>query len=154
MEDKVFYVWFDTPMNTLLLGMAGCGKGSDWERGGSQIKGAGRDLPNLWAKITCVCTPVLPSDNLGIRRARKLVDYIKSFNYLNYDGGQFSTSRGRGVFMDQALEILPAGHWRWWLLSNAPKAPDAELQFEANTNKDLADVLEIYPGETVPEGGA
>jgi len=95
------------------------------------------------------------------------VDYIKSFNYLNYDGGQFSTSRGRGVFMDQALEILPADYWRWWLLSHAPETSDAEFtweNFQASVNKDLADVLGNFVsritkfcrskfGEAVPEAG-
>ena len=45
-----------------------------------------------------------PATILGSGEPWKLVDYLKSFNYLNYDGGQFSTSQGRGVFMDQALQ--------------------------------------------------
>jgi methionyl-tRNA synthetase len=49
-----------------------------------------------------------PATLMGSGEPWKLVDYIKSFNYLTYDGGQFSTSQGRGVFMDEALEILPA----------------------------------------------
>jgi methionyl-tRNA synthetase len=95
------------------------------------------------------------------------VDYIKSFNYLTYDGGQFSTSQGRGVFMDQALEILPPDYWRWWLLSHAPETSDAEFTWEAfqqDVNKDLADVLGNFVsritkfcrskfGEVVPDGG-
>ncbi|MEM8730857.1 MAG: class I tRNA ligase family protein, partial [Pseudomonadota bacterium] len=95
-------------------------------------------------------------------------DYIKSFNFLNYDGGQFSTSRGRGVFMDQALEILPADYWRWWLLSHAPENSDSEFTwegFQVGVNKDLADVLGNFVsrvtkfcrskfGEAVPEGGS
>jgi len=99
---------------------------------------------------------------------RKLVDYIKSFNYLNYDGGQFSTSQGRGIFQDQALEILPADYWRWWLLSHAPENSDAEFTWEAfqtDANKDLADVLGNFVSrvtkfcrskfsEALPEGGA
>ena len=109
-----------------------------------------------------------PATILGSGEPWKLVDYIKSFNYLNYDGGQFSTSRGRGVFMDQALEILPADYWRWWLLSNAPESSDAEFtweNFQVNVNKDLADVLGNFVsritkfcrskfGEVVPEGGS
>ena len=109
-----------------------------------------------------------PATILGSGEPWKLVDYIKSFNYLNYDGGQFSTSRGRGVFMDQALEILPADYWRWWLLSHAPESSDAEFtwdNFQASVNKDLADVLGNFVsritkfcrskfGETVPEGGS
>ena len=41
----------------------------------------------------------------------KLVDQLKGFNWLDYYGGKFSTSQNRGVFMDQALEILPADYW-------------------------------------------
>ena len=104
---------------------------------------------------------------MGSGEPWKLVDYIKSFNYLNYDGGQFSTSRGRGVFMDQALDILPADYWRWWLLSHAPESSDAEFTwdtFQTDVNKDLADVLGNFVSrvtkfcrskfsEAVPDGG-
>ncbi|MFN4194074.1 MAG: class I tRNA ligase family protein, partial [Tabrizicola sp.] len=85
-----------------------------------------------------------PATILGSGEPWKLVDYLKSFNYLNYDGGQFSTSQGRGVFMDQALSILPADYWRWWLLSHAPESSDSEFtweNFQTSVNKDLADVL-------------
>jgi methionyl-tRNA synthetase len=108
-----------------------------------------------------------PATIMGSGEPWKLVDYIKSFNYLNYDGGQFSTSKGRGVFMDQALELLPADYWRWWLLSRAPESSDSEFTWEAfqtDTNKDLADVLGNFVsritkfcrskfGEAVPEAG-
>ena len=124
---------------------------------------------SLWAKTMCPSTPShsLPRF-LGSREPWKLVDYIKSFNYLNYDGGQFSTSQGRGIFMDQALEILPPDYWRWWLLSHAPETSDSEFtwdNFQADVNKDLADVLGNFVsrvtkfcrskfGENVPEGGS
>jgi methionyl-tRNA synthetase len=109
-----------------------------------------------------------PTTILGSGEPWKLVDYIKSFNYLNYGGGQFSTSQGRGVFMDQALEILPADYWRWWLIANVPEGSDSNFtweSFQAGVNKDLADVLGNFVsrvtkfaaarfGGTVPEGGA
>jgi methionyl-tRNA synthetase len=96
------------------------------------------------------------------------VDYIKGFNWLTYEGGKFSTSQGRGVFMDQALDILPPDYWRWWLLANAPESDDTDFTweaFQAGVNKDLADVLGNFVsritkfcrskfGEQVPEGGA
>ncbi|MET0273486.1 MAG: class I tRNA ligase family protein, partial [Phenylobacterium sp.] len=74
----------------------------------------------------------------------KLVDRLKGFNWLNYYGGKFSTSQKRGVFMDHALEILPADYWRWWLTANAPESSDASFtweQFQMQVNADLADVL-------------
>ena len=172
MEDKVFYVWFDAPIEYIAAAQEwqDAGKGSDWERWWRTDKGA-QDVTYtqfMGKDNVPFHTLSFPATILGSGEPWKLVDYIESFNYLNYDGGQFSTSRGCGVFMDQALEILPADYWRWWLLSNAPESSDAEFTwdlFQANTNKDLADVLGNFVsrvtkfcrskfGETVPEGGA
>jgi methionyl-tRNA synthetase len=46
--------------------------------------------------------------------------------------------------MDQALELLPADYWRWYLLANAPESDDSNFtweHFQATVNHDLADVL-------------
>ena len=58
--------------------------------------------------------------------------------------GKFSTSGNRGIFMDQALELLPADYWRWYLLANAPESDDSNFtweHFQTTVNHDLADVL-------------
>lgn len=171
MEGKVFYVWFDAPIEYIACSQewVDAGKGNDWERWWRTDKGAGDVTYTQFMGKDNVPFHTLsfPATILGSGEPWKLVDYIKSFNYLNYDGGQFSTSRGRGVFMDQALEILPADYWRWWLLSHAPESSDAEFtwdNFQASVNKDLADVLGNFVsritkfcrskfGEVVPEGG-
>jgi len=171
MEGKVFYVWFDAPIEYIACSQewVDAGKGSDWQRWWRTDQGADDVTYTQFMGKDNVPFHTLsfPATILGSGEPWKLVDYIKSFNYLNYDGGQFSTSRGRGVFMDQALEILPADYWRWWLLSNAPESSDAEFtweNFQANVNKDLADVLGNFVsritkfcrskfGEVVPEGG-
>ena len=172
MEGKVFYVWFDAPIEYIACSQewVDAGKGSDWERWWRTDKGAADVTYTQFMGKDNVPFHTLsfPATILGSGEPWKLVDYIKSFNYLNYDGGQFSTSRGRGVFMDQALEILPADYWRWWLLSHAPESSDSEFtwdNFQASVNKDLADVLGNFVsritkfcrskfGEVVPEGGA
>ena len=172
MEGKVFYVWFDAPIEYIACAQewVDAGKGSDWERWWRTDKGADDVTYTQFMGKDNVPFHTLsfPATILGSGEPWKLVDYIKSFNYLNYEGGQFSTSRGRGVFMDQALEILPADYWRWWLLSHAPESSDAEFtweNFQVSVNKDLADVLGNFVsrvtkfcrskfGETVPEGGA
>ncbi|MEM8774636.1 MAG: methionine--tRNA ligase [Pseudomonadota bacterium] len=171
MEGKVFYVWFDAPIE--YIACAGewveAGKGTDWERWWRTDKGADdvRYTQFMGKDNVPFHTLSFPATILGSGEPWKLVDYIKSFNYLNYDGGQFSTSQGRGVFMDQALDILPSDYWRWWLLSHAPENSDSEFtweNFQASVNKDLADVLGNFVsrvtkfcrskfGEVVPEGG-
>tara|TARA_R110000851_G_scaffold113582_5_gene238291 strand:- start:1893 stop:3611 length:1719 start_codon:yes stop_codon:yes gene_type:complete len=174
MEGKVFYVWFDAPIEYIACGAEWAEAtgldASAWERWWRTDKGA-EDVTYtqfMGKDNVPFHTLSFPATILGSREPWKLVDYIKSFNYLNYDGGQFSTSRGRGVFMDQALEILPADYWRWWLLSHAPESSDSEFtweNFQASVNKDLADVLGNFVsrvtkfcrskfGEAVPTGGA
>ncbi|WP_368184487.1 methionine--tRNA ligase [Aestuariibius sp. HNIBRBA575] len=171
MEGKVFYVWFDAPIEYIAAAQewVDSGKGDDWERWWRTDKGADDVTYTQFMGKDNVPFHTLsfPATIFGADEDWKLVDYIKSFNYLNYDGGQFSTSRGRGVFMDQALEILPADYWRWWLLSHAPESSDSEFtweNFQAGVNKDLADVLGNFVsrvtkfcrskfGEEVPSAG-
>ncbi len=173
MEGKVFYVWFDAPIEyigaTAEWAEANGLDDSAWERWWRTDKGADdvRYVQFMGKDNVPFHTLSFPATIIGSGEPWKLVDYIKSFNYLNYDGGQFSTSKGRGVFMDQALSILPSDYWRWWLLSHAPENSDAEFtweNFQASVNKDLADVLGNFAsrvtkfcrskfGEVVPEGG-
>ncbi len=173
MEGKVFYVWFDAPIE-YIAGTAewadANGLGDDaWERWWRTDKGASDVTYYQFMGKDNVPFHTLsfPATILGSGEPWKMVDYLKSFNYLNYDGGQFSTSRGRGVFMDQALSILPPDYWRWWLLSHAPESSDAEFtweNFQASVNKDLADVLgnlvsrvtkfaKSKFGDAIPAGG-
>jgi methionyl-tRNA synthetase len=170
MDGKVFYVWFDAPIEYIACAQewVDAGKGTDWERWWRTDKGADDVTYTQFMGKDNVPFHTLsfPVTILGSGEPWKLVDYIKSFNYLNYDGGQFSTSRGRGVFMDQALSILPSDYWRWWLLSHAPESADSEFtweNFQVSVNKDLADVLGNFVsrvtkfaksklGDTVPEG--
>ncbi|MEL7106742.1 MAG: methionine--tRNA ligase [Pseudomonadota bacterium] len=170
MEGKVFYVWFDAPIEYIACA-AEWAKGSktDWERWWRTDKGADdvRYVQFMGKDNVPFHTLSFPATLIGSGEPWKMVDYIKSFNYLNYDGGQFSTSQGRGIFMDAALDILPADYWRWWLLSHAPESSDSEFtweNFQASVNKDLADVLGNFVsrvtkfcrskfGEEIPEGG-
>jgi methionyl-tRNA synthetase len=174
MEGKVFYVWFDAPIEYIAATAEWAeAQGLDdsaWRRWWRTDEGADdvRYVQFMGKDNVPFHTLSFPATLMGSGEPWKLVDYIKSFNYLNYDGGQFSTSQGRGVFMDQALEILPADYWRWWLLSHAPENSDSEFtweNFQASVNKDLADVLGNFVsrvtkfcrskfGEAVPEGGA
>ncbi|WP_170784540.1 methionine--tRNA ligase [Ruegeria lacuscaerulensis] len=173
MEGKVFYVWFDAPIEYIACAKEwadASGKpDAEWERWWRTDKGADdvRYVQFMGKDNVPFHTLSFPATILGSGEPWKMVDHLKSFNYLNYDGGQFSTSQGRGVFMDQALEILPADYWRWWLLSHAPESSDSEFtweNFQQSVNKDLADVLGNFVSritkfcrskfsEAVPEGG-
>ncbi len=173
MEGKVFYVWFDAPIEYIACTAEWADAqglpDSAWQRWWRTDMGAAdvRYVQFMGKDNVPFHTLSFPATIMGSGEPWKLVDYIKSFNYLNYDGGQFSTSLGRGVFMDQALSILPPDYWRWWLLSHAPESADSEFDwenFQVSVNKDLADVLGNFVsritkfcranfGEVVPAGG-
>ncbi len=174
MEGKVFYVWFDAPIEYIAATAEWADAqglpDSAWQRWWRTDLGADdvRYVQFMGKDNVPFHTLSFPATIMGSGQPWKLVDYIKSFNYLNYDGGQFSTSQGRGVFMDQALSILPPDYWRWWLLSHAPENSDSEFtweNFQTSVNKDLADVLGNLVsrvtkfavskfGATVPAGGS
>ncbi|MBR28415.1 MAG: methionine--tRNA ligase [Rhodobacteraceae bacterium] len=178
MEGKVFYVWFDAPIAYIAATAEWAdAEGLDdaaWERWWRDDKGAGdvRYVEFMAKDNIPFHTLSFPATMMGASadgaESWHLVDYVKGFNWLNYEGGKFSTSSGRGVFMDQALEILPSDYWRWWLLANAPESADTDFTweaFQAGVNKDLADVLGNFVsrvtkfcrsrfGEEVPSAGA
>ncbi|MFF5449230.1 methionine--tRNA ligase [Streptomyces sp. NPDC012888] len=145
-EGKVFYVWFDAPVEYI-------GATKEW----ADADPAGRDYKSWWFEAQDVRytqfmakdnvpfhTVMFPATELGVREPWKMVDYVKAFNWLTYYGGKFSTSQKRGVFTDQALEILPADYWRYFLIANAPESDDSSFTWEhftATVNKDLADTL-------------
>ncbi|RSS81764.1 methionine--tRNA ligase [Streptomyces sp. WAC05292] len=145
-EGKVFYVWFDAPVEYI-------GATKEW----ADIDPAARDWKSWWYEAADVRytqfmakdnvpfhTVMFPATELGVREPWKMVDYVKAFNWLTYYGGKFSTSQKRGVFTDQALEILPADYWRYFLIANAPESDDSSFTWEhftATVNKDLADTL-------------
>jgi methionyl-tRNA synthetase len=150
LKGKVFYVWFDAPIEYI-------GVTKEW----ADAKGKGEAWRDWWegekAKDV-VYYEFMGKDNvpfhtvgfpvtlMGLRPQEKwkLVDRLKGVNYINYEGGKFSTSEKRGVFMDTAVELLPPDYWRYYLLANAPENSDSNFtftHFASVVNKDLADVL-------------
>jgi methionyl-tRNA synthetase len=145
-EQKVFYVWFDAPIAYIAATREWAETdqpGRDWRRWWLQdsdvqyIQFLGKDNVPFHAVS-------FPATLIGSGESWKTVDVIKGFHWLNYDGGKFSTSRGRGIFTDQALQELPADLWRWWLIANAPETSDTDFsigRFINDVNKDLADIF-------------
>ncbi len=146
-ENKVFYVWFDAPIEYIGATREWAdATGGDWQRWWRTDKGADdvRYVEVMGKDNVAFHTVSFPVTILGSEEPWKSVDMLKSFNWLNWYGGKFSTSQRRGVFMDAALELLPPDYWRWYLTAQAPESSDTAFtweQFQAVVNKDLADVL-------------
>ncbi|MFC8720333.1 methionine--tRNA ligase [Kitasatospora sp. NPDC057198] len=144
-EGKVFYVWFDAPIEYI-----GATKewadatGGDWRSWWYEADDTVRYTEFMAKDNVPFHTVMFPATILGSRKPWKKVDYVKAFNWLTYYGGKFSTSQKLGIFTDVALELLPADYWRYYLMANAPESDDSSFTwdlFAATVNKDLADTL-------------
>lgn len=168
-EGKVFYVWFDAPIGYISATKQYSETHPDepswqtWWREPEKVS-----YVQFMAKDNLFFHTIMwPAAMFGLRETWKMADYIKGFHWLTYYGGKFSTSQGRGIFMDQAIEIFPADYWRYFLLSQAPENDDSSFSwdlFQAIVNKDLADSLGNFVnrtlkmvasrfGQSVPVGG-
>jgi methionyl-tRNA synthetase len=59
-----------------------------------------------------------------------LMKAISVTEYLTFEGGKFSKSRGAGVFGDDAASTgVPADVWRYYLLSGRPEASDTDFKW-------------------------
>jgi methionyl-tRNA synthetase len=175
---KVWYVWFDAPIGYL-------GATLEWadDHHGAGTPESQAAFDRWWRTDAgaddVTYTEFMAKDNvpfhtlsfpatiLGSGEPWKLVDRLKSFNWLTYYGGKFSTSDHRGVFMSDALELVPADCWRWYLMANAPESDDSSFTwdlFGEAVNKDLvgtfgnlvnrtASQVSRHFGEVVPAGG-
>ncbi|MYY13169.1 methionine--tRNA ligase [Streptomyces sp. SID4919] len=171
-DGKVFYVWFDAPVEYIAAtkewaDAAPAGEVRDWKSWWYEADDTVRYTEFMAKDNVPFHTVMFPATELGVREPWKKVDYVKAFNWLTYYGGKFSTSQKRGVFTDAALDVLPADYWRYFLIANAPESDDSSFTWEhfaATVNKDLADTLGNFVnrvlsfskkrfGDEVPAGG-
>jgi len=152
-DKKVFYVWFDAPIGyiSITAGLTqdvttdnadktnpndvdvNCTK--DWEKWWKNpeevelVQFMGKDnIP--FHSIILPCTLLASGQNWT------MVDRLSTTEYLNYEGGKFSKTRGTGVFGDQAKDTgIPVEVWRYYLLATRPEAQDAMFTWDDLANR-------------------
>lgn len=170
-EDKVFYVWFDAPIGYVSIAANyAAEKGQDWKafndswwKNPSEV-----DLFQFIGKDNIPFhTVIFPSSLLGTGEDWTLLHHMSSTEYLNYESGKFSKSKGIGVFgTDAVASGIPADVWRFYVFYNRPEKADAlftwkDFQEKVNgelignlgnlVNRTLSFVSRYYDG-TIPEG--
>ena len=184
-ENKVFYVWFDAPIG--YISITGClgEKIAKGEGGGGHAEGktfsGWREFTDYWWKSPGEVelfqfigkdnipfhTVIFPSSLLGSGENWTMLHHMSSTEYLNYESGKFSKSRGIGVFGSDAMETgIPADVWRFYIFYNRPEKSDAlftwkDFQEKVNgelignlgnlVNRTLSFVTRYYGGK-IPSG--
>jgi len=138
-EDKVFYVWFDAPIGYLSITANYTAEWRQWWK---------PSLPQVqyfqfMAKDNVPFHSVIfPSCLLGTKENYTLVNQLSGIEYLNYEDGKFSKSRGLGVFGDQVQTTgIDSDIYRFYLLYIRPESQDSSFSWDDLTSKNNSELL-------------
>uniref|UniRef100_A0A8C3HW67 Methionine--tRNA ligase, cytoplasmic n=1 Tax=Chrysemys picta bellii TaxID=8478 RepID=A0A8C3HW67_CHRPI len=137
-RDKVFYVWFDAPIGYLSITANYTDQWERWWKNPQQVQ-----LYNFMAKDNVPFhSVVFPCTLLGAEDNYTLVNHLIATEYLNYEDGKFSKSRGMGVFGDMAQDTgIPADIWRFYLLFLRPEGQDSAFSWTDLMLKNNSELL-------------
>ena len=138
-ENKVFYVWFDAPWGYVSISQYANENWEQWWKNPDSYYAQFMGKDNV--KFHSV---FFPEQQLAMNDNWKTVDMLKAMNFLNFEGGKFSKSQKRGIFLDAAIDIAPTDTWRYALLASAPETDDNDFtiaRFAEIVNKDLNGML-------------
>lgn len=139
-RDKVFYVWFDAPLGYMSITER---YSKDWLKWWQPAKDTKIDLYQFMAKdnvpFHCI---MFPATLLGVNKGYTTVSHIMATEYLNYEDGKFSKSRGVGVFGNDAQETgIPSDVFRFYLLYVRPESQDSAFNWLDLATKNNSELL-------------
>lgn len=142
-KNKVLYVWFDAPIGYVSITanyFNKLGSTEDWKKWWKNPENV--DLYQFMGKDNVPFHSVVnPASLIGTKESWTKPYHINSTEYLQYEGGKFSKSRGVGVFGNNAKDTgVPASVWRYYLASIRPESGDSQFSwndFVAKNNSEL-----------------
>lgn len=140
-EHKVFYVWFDAPIGYISLTKHYTQEvGSNWATWWLDSPDV-RLFQFIGKDNIPFHTVIFPSSLIGTGRDWTKLYKMSSSEYLNYESGKFSKSKGIGVFGTDAMESdIPSDVWRFYIFYNRPEKSDFQFtwkDFRERVNSEL-----------------
>ena len=150
----MFYVWFNAPIGYMSITkqladeMQAAGKPSfDWKKwwlpseSAEKSDGELKLFQFIGKDNIPFHTVVFPCSEIGTGRDYTKLYHMSSTEFLNYEDGKFSKSKGVGVFGSDAKESgIPADAWRFYIYYNRPENQDYQFtwkDFQEKYNKEL-----------------
>jgi len=136
-ENKVFYVWFDAPIGYISIT---ADLTDDWEYWWRSPEDT--ELFQFIGKDNIPFhTVIFPSTLLASGEKWTKLHHMSSSEYLNYESGKFSKSKGIGVFGTDCRDTgIPADVWRFYIYYNRPENSDYQFtwaDFQEKVNGEL-----------------
>lgn len=136
-RDKVFYVWFDAPIGYISIAANHTDDWESWWKNPDNV-----ELFQFIGKDNIPFhTVIFPSTLLGSGEKWTTLYHMSSTEYLNYESGKFSKSKGIGVFGTDCQETgIPSDVWRFYIFYNRPEKSDSLFtwkDFQEKVNSEL-----------------
>ncbi|UCG30305.1 MAG: methionine--tRNA ligase [candidate division WOR-3 bacterium] len=149
---KVLYVWFDAPIGYISSTI-------EW----SQKQGKPDRWKDYWLDKNTRLVHFIGKDNIVFHALiwpAMLMAYgdyvlpadIPANQFLNLEGGKFSTSKDYAIWLPDYLKDFKADSLRYALTRNAPEARDTDFtwrDFQVWHNNELADILGNFVNRTI-----
>ena len=140
-ENKVLYVWFDACIGYPSITANYTDDWEKWWRNPEDVQ--------LWQFMGKDNVPfhsvIFPSTQIGTQDKWTMLHHLSTTEYLNYEGGKFSKSRGVGVFGTNAKETgVSADVWRYYLLKNRPETSDTQFEWQPFVDANNSELLAKY----------
>lgn len=137
-KDKVFYVWFDACIGYVSITANYTEQWEKWWRDPENVQlyqFMGKDNVPFHAVI-------FPGSQIGTKDRWTMLHHLSTTEYLNYENGKFSKSRGVGVFGTNAKDTgVPPDVWRYYLLKNRPEIGDSQFEWKYFIEQNNSELL-------------
>ncbi|RMZ76067.1 hypothetical protein DV737_g5021, partial [Chaetothyriales sp. CBS 132003] len=137
-EHKVFYVWFEACIGYPSITANYTDEWEKWWKNPDNVQlyqFLGKDNVPFHAVI-------FPGCQIGTEENWTMLHHLSATEYLNYENGKFSKSRGVGVFGNNARETgVPADVWRYYLLKNRPETGDTQFEWRSFIDANNSELL-------------
>jgi methionyl-tRNA synthetase len=152
-ENKTIYVWMEAVLgyvSATIEYFEKIGKATEWE--------------DYWLNKDTKTAFFIGKDNIPFHsiilpgllfasgKAYTEPTTISSTEFLLFEGQKFSKSSKVGIWIDEALEILPTDYWRYALISLRPESGDINFgwdSFVEKVNTDLNDTIGNFVNRTL-----
>ncbi|KAI4212541.1 MAG: hypothetical protein LQ351_004793 [Letrouitia transgressa] len=137
-KDKVFYVWFDACIGYVSITANYTDDWARWWRNPDNVQ-----LYQFMGKDNVPFhTVIFPGSQIGTGEEWTMLHHLSTTEYLNYESGKFSKSRGVGVFGNNAKDTnVPPDVWRYYLLKNRPETGDTQFEWKYFIEQNNSELL-------------
>ncbi|KAG4303145.1 hypothetical protein PCANB_000490 [Pneumocystis canis] len=138
LQGKVFYVWFDATIGYISITANYIDEWSEWWKNPDHVQ-----LYQFMGKDNVPFhTIIFPASLIGTRKKWTMLYHLNTTEYLKYEDGKFSKSRGVGVFGNDVQNLnVSSSVWRYYLLISRPESSDTVFSWNEFIQRNNSELL-------------